>query len=1101
MNIRHNSRLAEYRSPFGAVVIGTTVELSIRVDEIDPKAVTAKTRIWVDGVGETIIDMDHKGDGFFSASIECDKPQLKWYSFIVSTQDGYTCHVGAPVGATGGEAVTYDYADVPSFQITVYKHRATRPAWYEKGMVYQIFPDRYRRDANWRERAVKEVEKPRKGPGKKIVWDWNTPPVYDRASDNSIQNWDFYGGSLEGIREDLPRLHEMGITAIYLNPIFKALSNHRYDTGDYLTIDPMLGTEDDFKALAKDAKELGISLILDGVFNHTGDDSLYFNRYGNYPTEGAWQSEDSPWRDAYHFKEDGSYASWWGIGNMPALNEDSPLVRDLILGEDGVIRKWIRAGASGWRLDVADELSDEFIRDIKTALLKERPDGLLLGEVWEDASNKISYSKLRTYLQGDELDSAMNYPFRDMMLNFLLDKETAYQAAERIESIRENYPPEALMCALNLLGSHDKPRVASVLGDGPDESQIPESERGRFRLDENSMGRAKGRFWLATLMQMTLPGVPSIYYGDEFALEGLSDPGNRRTLPEEDDIHDRDMLTMIRNASGLRKTLPFLIDGTLQARALNDDVLCFKRRSADGQVATILINRSLSNTRVVRVPVENDMAIDLLNGNNLVRAADGCAEVKLWPLGSSVIYANKQQRLQKDMEPGAGVICHITSLPNTKGEPGTLGAPARRFIDHLAEMGMRYWQVLPVNPTDSFGSPYAGPSAFAGNESLLEESASELRQAFSQFKKAGGFKSASYLEFARENEQWLDAYCAFMAVKEFHAGASRHKWPKILQRYTVGILSDETFSPSAEYHAYAQYRFDREWKEMLEYAHSRGIQIIGDIPMYVSDDSADAWSEPSMFSLGKDGMPYEIAGVPPDRFSATGQVWGNPTYNWDSMKKDGYVWWMARLRRSFKLYDRVRLDHFLGFQNYFGIPAGKTGADGRWLNGPGFDFFRRAYEEFGPLPFIAEDLGLLTPAVRALVASCGFPGMDVLEFADNDVRQEICPHLDRILYISTHDTSTLTGFVGRAFCSDNDKQGAKYLAGEILTRSLRSPARVVMMQLQDCMFLDDDARMNKPGIAEGNWGWQADETQLNASCSKMATLLVESGRFHDASEQ
>ena len=228
-------------------------------------------------------------------------------------------------------------------------------------------------------------------------------------------------------------------------------------------------------------------------------------------------------------------------------------------------------------------------------------------------------------------------------------------------------------------------------------------------------------------------------------------------------------------------------------------------------------------------------------------------------------------------------------------------------------MGMRYWQVLPINPTDSFGSPYAGPSAFAGNESLLEESASELRQAFTQFKKAGGFKSASYLEFARENEQWLDSYCAFMAVKEFHAGASRHKWPKTLQRYTVGILSDETFSPAPNTMRMPNIALIAEWKEMLEYAHSRGIQIIGDIPMYVSDDSADVWSEPSMFSLGKDGMPYEIAGVPPDRFSATGQVWGNPTYNWDSMKKDGYVWWMARLRRSFKLYDRVRLDHFLGF--------------------------------------------------------------------------------------------------------------------------------------------------------------------------------------------
>ena len=1094
MRLIHNSRDAAYRSPFGAVTEGTTVELKVRVEDIDPLQVDMTLRTWIDCLGESLIPMTRGGDGVFTASLPCPEPTLVWYSFHATLASGDEAHLGAPQGATGGEGAMYPTRDVPSFQISVYRHREIRPEWYERGMVYQIFPDRYARDAAWRSRALPEVERDRKGPGKRIVWDWNTPPVYERAADGSIKTWDFYGGSLEGIRQDLPRLQEMGVTAIYLNPIFEAQSNHRYDTGDYLKIDPMLGTEEDFKRLADEARERGIGLILDGVFNHTGDDSRYFNRFGNYPEEGAWQNPESPWHDAYHFNEDGSYAAWWGIGNMPALNEKSPLVRDLLLGEEGVIRKWLRDGAMGWRLDVADELSDDLIRDIKTALLEERPDGLLLGEVWEDASNKVSYGKLRTYLQGDELDSAMNYPFRDMVLNFLLGHESAHQAAERIESLRENYPREALMCALNLLGSHDKPRIASVLGDGPDESQLPESERGRFRLDENSMGRAKGRFWLATLLQMTLPGVPCIYYGDEFGLEGLSDPGNRRTLPLQEDIHDRDMLNMIRNASGLRRALPFLVDGDLEARALNDDVLCIKRRGDHGQLATILINRSLTTTRVVRVPIENESATDVISGADYLREPDGCAEVKLWPLGSAVIYATPTQRLQKALEPGAGILCHITSIPNDNGCPGTLGLPAKRFIDHLAAMGMRYWQVLPVNPTDSFGSPYAGPSAFAGNLSLLQETDLELRRAYAAFKRDGGFDSAEYLSFARANEKWLEPYCAFMALKEAHNGAPRHDWPASHRRYDVGILSDSRYKDAAGFHAFAQMRFDAEWREMLDYAHERGIMIIGDIPMYVSDDSADAWSEPAMFSLGKDGMPYEIAGVPPDRFSATGQVWGNPTYRWDEMAKDGYVWWMSRLERAFGLYDYVRLDHFLGFQNYFGIPAGGTGADGRWLPGPGIDFFLRAHERFGDLPFIAEDLGLLTPAVRSLVASCGFPGMDVLEFADYDVRDTIAPHEGKILYTSTHDTSTLLGFLHRSFCSDSNEQEAQYLSDEVIRRSLESPAPVVMMQLQDALMLGDDARMNVPGVADGNWRWQAREEDIAAAEARIRGELVDNGR-------
>ena len=367
----------------------------------------------------------------------------------------------------------------------------------------------------------------------------------------------------------IPHISDLNGSANYIGPLFESCT-HGYDTKDFRLVDRRLGSNEDFARFVRLCHENGIRVVVDGVFNHTGDDSIYFNRYGNYPGVGAWQSEDSPWRDAFTFHEDGSYDCWWGVSNMPALNENSELVRKKLLGKDGVIRKWLRAGAHGWRLDVADELSDDFLADIKAAVLEEKPDALLLGEVWEDASNKISYGHLRRYLQGSELDSAMDYPFRDMVIGFLMGYRDAYQAAEDIETLRENYPREALACALNLLSSHDRPRIISVLGGGPDESQLPESERSKWRLDENSMDLAKRRFWLATLMQMTFPGVPSIYYGDEYGLEGLTDPGNRRTLPTKDQLHDFDTLAIVKNASALRRALPFMVDGEIKAFALND---------------------------------------------------------------------------------------------------------------------------------------------------------------------------------------------------------------------------------------------------------------------------------------------------------------------------------------------------------------------------------------------------------------------------------------------------------------------------------------------------------------------------------------------------
>lgn len=1097
MKFLHNSRLLQFRTPFGAVEAGCDVHLSVIAEEVDPSAIDIDLRLWVDGAGETLIPMVHEGDGIFAVTLPCPEPKLIWYRFNVrQTTDGIETlrYLGAPEGRTGGQAMLYEYEECPSFQITVYRHRATRPSWYERGMVYQIFPDRYRRDPDWKRRCTEALKHQHKGIPRNLIEDWDEPPSYKRAEDGSILEWDMYGGSLKGITADLDRLQELGITAIYLNPVFEASSNHRYDTADYMKIDPMLGSEDDFKELCREAKTRGISIILDGVFNHTGDDSIYFNRYGTYPGAGAWQGDTSPWREAYEFNEDGSYHCWWGIDNMPDFNQSSPIVRNLILGRDGVIRRWTRAGAHGWRLDVADELQESLIEEIREVLLDECPDALLLGEVWEDASNKISYGMPRHYLLGSELDSAMNYPFRDMVLGFLLGTSTVEAAVETIESLSENYPHEALCCALNLLGSHDRPRIASLLGGGPDESNLPECERGRWRLSAESMGLAKSRFWLATLMQMTFPGVPSIYYGDEFCLEGLSDPGNRRTMPLMEDIRDRDMETIIRNASALRRTLPLMIDGTIRAfvpEGSEGDVLAYERQGTCGESAIVLINRNMTCARGVRIAAAAACATDVISGSELVPDAGGMVEFKLWPLGSAVIYFHDERRIQRPLAAGAGVVCHVTSVPNAKGHPGTLGDPAKRFIDHLARMGMRYWQLLPINPTDPFGSPYSGPSAFAGSIALLPESEEELRLEHRRWKATGGYKlDSDYRAFKERHAAWLKPYCAFMAIKAYLGDdVPRTAWPAPFSRFDEKLLADPRLAEEVQVQAYLQYRFDMAWREIRDYARRRRVSIIGDIPMYVSNDSSDVWATPELFNLGAAGEPAYVAGAPADGFTPDGQVWGNPTYRWDAIADSGYAWWTARLKRAFDLYDYVRLDHFVGFYNYFSIPADMPASAGRWIVGPGFELFEHAHRELGPLPCIAEDLGVLTPGVRSLMARCGFPGMDVLVFEDYDVRLGLHPHPGKVFYTSTHDTETLTGFCERALCEEGDEEGAQKLAATLIEDALASPASVVMMPLQDVLGLGNDARMNMPGTTEGNWSWQADEEALASVEEHMADLM------------
>ena len=1142
MRARHISSSRDYRYPFGAVQAGS--EVTLRIDVWDEPEAKADLHLWVEdeddenGGHERLVPMHRTDYGVpdggirFEVTFVPEIPDILWYSFNITAANGDVWRYGAREGSQVGEGA-FAYGVPPSFQITVYdQKRETLPTWYKDAIVYQIFPDRFARDENWQERAEASLDPNHKGIPRRIVYDWNAYPRYDRKPSGGIASWDMYGGSLEGIRSKLDYLESMGITAIYLNPIFMAQSNHRYDTADYLQIDPMLGTKEDFERLCTDAAEHGISIILDGVFNHTGRDSRYFDYFGNYAEPGAYQSEDSPYRSWYTFNEDGTYQGWWGNPDLPEVNEYDEAYREFICGENGVVRSWLRAGARGWRLDVADELPDEFIKEIKAAALAEKPDSLLIGEVWEDATTKHAYGRLRKYFQGDELDGTMNYPVRHVILDFLTLRKTAQEAANTMQQLCENYPREPFLSCLNLLGSHDRIRLLTILGDSTHRSLLSDEERYHYRLDKDKHSLAVSRLWAATLLQMTLPGVPCVYYGDEAGLEGYADPYCRATYPW--DHVDENCRTIYRNAIAIRKAASPLHNGNFEPFAVGDDVLGFWRvgmNEGDDTVCCILVNRSLSESHTVRVPVCGEAVDDVVSGrevpvipadvwaDNRAKTPHSCesdgsrdAEVFLWPLGTAVVYFHDKVRLQAPMDRAMGIVAHITSVPNevedesteVEGDkislPGTLGEPAKRFVDYLASCGQRYWQVLPVNPTDEFGSPYAGLSAFAGNVALVEGlRGAEGVDGDALAELAATPDTPEFLEFVEKNRAWLIPYATFRAIKAEMEEAPWQAWPEKYREYDPALSEDPELAENIRLECKIQWEFQRQWDELHQYAAERGVKLIGDLPMYVSADSSDVWCERELFCLDEDGRPFKQAGAPPDPFAEDGQLWGNPTYNWSVMRDKDYDWWMRRLERMFELYDYVRLDHFLGFSSYYTVPQGKSAKEGSWNFGPGMKLFRKAYAKFGPLPVIAEDLGIVTPAVRALVASTGFPGMDVIQFKDNDVREKYESAPGKMAYSGTHDTQTLLGWCEQHFFGGDPMQAreddrARWLAEDLLRKTLAARATVAMLPLQDVLGLDDRDRMNVPGVSEGNWSWQATSEQLEASRDRLRTLAEESGR-------
>lgn len=464
----------------------------------------------------------------------------------------------------------------------------------------------------------------------------------------------------------------------------------------------------------------------------------------------------------------------------------------------------------------------------------------------------------------------------------------------------------------------------------------------------------------------------------------------------------------------------------------------------------------------------------------------------------------------------SGILLHPTCLPGPFGI-GDLGPMARRWIDTLAAMRQSWWQILPLGPVGSGDSPYQSFSAFAGNINLLSPELLErdglvtsatwagkwypderldsgpvtelksliLQTAWDHFRHAKYHDlRAPFEDYCARESAWLTDYSLFMALREANGNAAFTQWPADLVRREPAALAkaSEKYRDAVERHRFGQFLFDRQWGQLKAYAHEKGVRIIGDIPIFVSADSADVWANPKLFLLDAKCEPTVVAGVPPDYFSQDGQHWGNPIYDWKAMQADGYAWWIARVRQTLKQVDLIRLDHFRGFVQAWHIPAGETTArNGKWVDGPGHALFDALQAKLGSLPFIAEDLGLITPDVDELRLGLGLPGMRVLQFAMDKPQNPYLPHNyvpETVVYTGTHDNDTTLGW-WRALNGRDQSFIGEYVghwvhepAWEFLRLAWSSVAELAIAPLQDVLGLGGDARMNVPGKADGNWKWR-----------------------------
>lgn len=477
----------------------------------------------------------------------------------------------------------------PNYELLVFNKDYDTPDWIKGGLIYHIFVDRF-----YREEIFNKNDKR----GIVIRNDWGGMPNYIPDKYGEVANNDFFGGNLDGIIKKLPYLKELGVTAIYLSPIFEAYSNHKYDTGDYLKIDPMFGDEKLLSMLCGESKKYGIGIILDGVFSHTGDDSIYFNKYGSYNSAGAFQSKQSPYFEWYTFNNwNDDYKCWWGIKTLPEINEENKSYINFIAGENGVIEHWQNIGVKGWRLDVADELSNAFLNTLRDSVKSDNPDAYIVGEVWEDASNKFSYGILKEYFCGNQLDSVTNYPLRESIVSYVKHKDCE-MLYETMNFIIEKYPPQTVNVLMNIIGTHDTKRILTELGS--ESNPVNKDERAVYKLSDKELYKGTKLLKIASLLQFTLPGVPCIYYGDESGMEGFEDPFNRACYPWGNE--NMEILNHYKFLSHLRKNNIFK-EGKYKCIVHDKEVFIFERYD-DTNRCIIAVN--LSN-ETITLKLKNNM--------------------------------------------------------------------------------------------------------------------------------------------------------------------------------------------------------------------------------------------------------------------------------------------------------------------------------------------------------------------------------------------------------------------------------------------------------------------------------------------------------------
>ncbi len=585
MRILFDSKDRRFKEPFGTLKPSEACQMTVLIpSQIYPVAMDLIV-LGEDGTPHASFSASFAGkeDAYdrFKVTFALQDPGLYFYFFRITTQNESFALYRQGWDQTNMEAgETWQLSVIPDSFVT--------PETLSGSVMYQIFPDRF---------AGKGVCNTS---GKlKPFWihdNVEDTPAWEPDQSGEVTNSDFFGGNLAGITEKLDYLAALGVKVVYLNPIFKAWSNHRYDTADYLKIDELLGTENDFRALCRKAHALGMKIILDGVFSHTGSRSVYFDETGEFG-HGAVSDPASPYRDWFQFKRfPDDYTAWWGVKTLPCVDEMQPSYRHFIIGgEDSVIAHWLKAGADGFRLDVADELPDAFMKELRDRLKEINPDALLIGEVWEDASNKISYGVRRKYFSGGELDSVMNYPFKDAILSYASGSDNGLALRGTVMTIVENYPQKVHGLLMNMLSTHDTCRILTLLSPSPAPEQ--KSERAVFRMKEQDRVVAEERLRLAFFLQFVLPGMPCIFYGDEIGTEGFEDPFCRSYF-RWDRVKGNPLFSFVSKLSAIRNGEEALKRGETEV-------------ASDGQ-GSITVTRSLENETLIAV-VNNDQAKNVAN--------------------------------------------------------------------------------------------------------------------------------------------------------------------------------------------------------------------------------------------------------------------------------------------------------------------------------------------------------------------------------------------------------------------------------------------------------------------------------------------------------